>query len=99
MSIGAIATEASVSNSCIHYCMKKLDVERRAEEDATRTAVAQDNQIPEEKLRRDVRRVARNLDKRPTRAEYNVHGAYHSDTVRRRIGNGSWFSALEAIGV
>lgn len=49
---------------------------------------------PDEALLVDLRRVAVDLDKSPTMAEYNRAGEYNASTLVRRFGN--WFKALEA---
>lgn len=99
MSMAEIAEEVGLSRSGVRYWMEKLGVERRDQERAASVAVAEGNRVSEGELRADVRRVARELDAAPTRAEYDVHGAHHSETVRRRLGDGSWTGALDAVGV
>lgn len=47
-----------------------------------------------EELRRDVRRVARELGGPPTRSEYQARGRFDAETVRRRSGMRRWEGAV-----
>lgn len=98
-SMADIAEEVGLSSSGVYYWMEKLGVERRDQERAASAAVSAVNRVPDRDVRADLRRVARELGSVPTRAEYDGHGAYHSETVRSRIGDGSWARALESVGV
>lgn len=47
-----------------------------------------------EELRRDVCRVMREIDHPPTRADYEAHGRFGAETLRRRSGERKWEDAV-----
>lgn len=53
--------------------------------------------IPEEKLIEDMQRVAEELGKSPSAAEYSEYGEYSHDTVQNRFGR--WNSGLREAGL
>src|SRR5436305_4174440 len=50
-----------------------------------------------EELRRDLLRVARQLEHPPTRADYQKHGKFDPETMRRRSGKRKWEDAVAAL--
>ncbi len=50
-----------------------------------------------EELKRDLLRVARELDHPPTRAEYQACGQFDAETMRRRSGMTKWEDAVAAL--
>ena len=52
---------------------------------------------PTDELTRDLIRVARKLDHPPTRSEYQAHGKFDSETVRRRSGKRNWEDAVASL--
>lgn len=54
--------------------------------------------LPDERLRSDVARVAAELGQPPLIEEYDERGAFHPTTVSRRFGGGFWGDALESLG-
>jgi len=54
--------------------------------------------VSNEDLLADLKRVSSKIQKDSvTMEEYDIHGKYHSCTIRRRFG--SWFAALEKVGL
>jgi hypothetical protein len=53
--------------------------------------------IPDADLEGDLERVADELDRTPTRVEYDEHGEYSSRTHVNR--HGSWNEAVENVGL
>lgn len=54
-------------------------------------------QYSEQFLREDLRRVADEIGRTPTRPEYNEHGESSSTTQRKRFG--SWAAAVDEAGL
>jgi Homing endonuclease associated repeat len=52
---------------------------------------------PTEELKRDLLRVARELDHPPTRTEYQTHGQFDPETMRRRSGKREWADAVATL--
>src|SRR5438874_7211970 len=50
-----------------------------------------------EELKRDLLRVARELDHPPTRGDYQKHGRFDAETVRRRSREQNWANAVAAL--
>src|SRR6266480_3787356 len=50
-----------------------------------------------EELKRDLLRVARELDHPPTRGDYQKHGRFDAETMRRRSGKRKWEDAVAAL--
>src|SRR5436305_9637259 len=50
-----------------------------------------------EELKRDLLRVARELDHPPTRGNYQEHGRFDAETVRRRSREQNWGNAVAAL--
>src|SRR6266480_8048213 len=50
-----------------------------------------------EELKRDLLRVARELDHPPTRGDYQKHGRFDAETIRRRSGKRKWEDAVAAL--
>ncbi len=52
------------------------------------------NNLTDEQLLQDIKKVAQDLSKDSiTRDEYDLHGKYHSGTIRKRFGG--WLKALD----
>lgn len=79
-----MAELAGVCVSTITRWMKRHGVEAR---------------IPDEEIRRDVERVARDLGRRPSSNEYERYGEFSASPVRSRWGMGSWVRAMDALGI
>src|SRR2546430_6239028 len=52
-----------------------------------------------EELKRDLLRVARELDRPPTRGDYQKHGRFDAETIRRRSGKRNWEDAVAALKI
>lgn len=50
-----------------------------------------------DELRSDVLRVARKVEHPPTRSEYQAHGRFGAETVRRRSGEKHWEDAVASL--
>ena len=50
-----------------------------------------------EELKRDLLRVARELDHPPARKDYQTHGQFDAETIRRRSGKVRWEDAVAAL--
>src|SRR5438874_10721867 len=50
-----------------------------------------------EELKRDLLRVARELDHPPTRKDYEAYGQFDAETMRRRSGKARWEDAVAAL--
>jgi len=54
--------------------------------------------IPHKDLKDDLVRVSNKIGRAPTVIEYSTHGEYSSRTIKNRLGDGSWKTALESVG-